>query len=98
MNRFVVALTVSSFFLLLHGVIGQSAHPGEYYKCVDTKGQIYISNVACPSQSNKIESNQLHDMSEHEHQESRRREEEAERMIKARQEANTKQELVQKLA
>ena len=89
--------TSSSLFLLLYGVIGQSAHSGEYYKCVDAKGQISISNVACPSQSNKLKSHQLRDLSEQEYQEARGREEAAKQMEKARQEANAKQEQAREL-
>jgi hypothetical protein len=94
-NRFSRALMIvlaSSVVLLLDGVDGQPVHSGEYYKCVNAKGQIYFSNLACPSQSEKTETKQLRDPSEQEYIEARQREEEFKRIERAAQEVNAQRE------
>lgn len=66
----VLLLLVASAMILV-----QPGFSAEYYKCVDTKGKLYISNVSCPDLSETKESKKLGEISEAEHQEVLRKEE-----------------------
>jgi hypothetical protein len=90
------AVNIFSFllFLLSCVIFVQPVHSAEYYKCLDGKGKIYFSNVACPSQSQKSESKEFHEPSESEYQQSQREEEAAKKREKASQEAEAQLERV----
>jgi hypothetical protein len=83
-----VELFTSLVFLASCIILVQPTHSAEYYKCVDGKGKIYFSNVACRSQAQKAESKQLRDTTESEYREAQREEEAAKKREKARQQAD----------
>ena len=70
----------------------QALHSAEYYKCLDGKGKIYFSNVACPSQSQKSGSKQFRETTEQEYQQAERQDEANKQREKARREAEAQSE------
>jgi hypothetical protein len=79
-------------FVLSAVIIAPPAYSGDYQKCVDAKGKIYLSNIGCPSVSEKTETYRLNDTTEREYQETERKNEEAKHSEEARQQANAQVE------
>jgi len=85
-GAFSLLLLLSSF------IIAPPAYSSEYHKCTDAKGKVFISNIACPSTSQKNETYKMRETSEREYQESQRREEEAKQIESVRQQAEAQLE------
>jgi hypothetical protein len=86
------ARAFSLLLLLSSFIIAPPAYSGEYHKCTDAKGKVFVSNIACPSTSQKKETYRLNETSEREYQESQRREEEAKQIESVRQQAEAQLE------
>lgn len=73
-----LSISITSVVLLLlvasATILVQPGSSADYYKCVDTQGKLYISNVSCPALSEIKESKKLPEVSDAEHQEALRKE------------------------
>ena len=71
-----LSISITSVVLLLlvasATILVQPGSSAEYYKCVDGKGKIYLSNVSCPDLSEIKESKKLREISESEDEAGRR--------------------------
>ena len=87
-------LTKVFSLLLLFSVVPvtRPASSDEYHKCTDAKGKVFVSNIACPSTSQKNETYKMRETSEREYQESQRGEEEAKQKESAIQQAEAQLE------
>ena len=67
-GRLPISITSVVLLLLVASatILVQPGSSADYYKCVDGKGKIYISNVSCPDLSEIKESKKLREISESE--------------------------------